>query len=239
MAVGLVLMYSTSSYNGLTKFHDRFYYLKKQGFATILGLVGMFVTAGIDYHKWSRFAPAAYVSALALSVAVLFVGKEYNGSEKMAVFRSVFFSAVGICKGGGYPVPGMDDRATDQKDRKIFYHDPIVSSGTSHCRSGRGKQPEYGNYYSGNRRDPDLYGKSEIRAVPVDGGCRGRISGDFSGDWKVIAWSGWRSGGIRNSLKKGIRRCRDFMPSVPAVCSGRGWARAFRSWDFFQKRRMI
>ena len=53
VAVGLVLMYSTSSYNGLTKFHDRFYYLKKQGFATILGLVGMFVTAGIDYHKWS------------------------------------------------------------------------------------------------------------------------------------------------------------------------------------------
>lgn len=82
VAVGLVLMYSTSSYNGLTKFHDRFYYLKKQGFATILGLVGMFVTAGIDYHKWSRFAPAAYVSALALSVAVLFVGKEYNGSKR-------------------------------------------------------------------------------------------------------------------------------------------------------------
>ena len=119
-----------------------------------------------------------------------------------------------------------------KKIGKFSYHDPIVSSGTSHCRSGRGKQPEYGNYYSGNRRDPDLYGKSEIRAVPVDGGCRGRISGDFSGDWKVIAWSGWRSGGIRNSLKKGIRRCRDFMPSVPAVCSGRGWARAFRSWDF-------
>ena len=64
VAVGLVLMYSTSSYNGLTKFHDRFYYLKKQGFATILGLVGMFVTAGIDYHKWSRFAPAAYVLSL-------------------------------------------------------------------------------------------------------------------------------------------------------------------------------
>ncbi len=81
VAVGLVLMYSTSSYNGLTKFHDRFYYLKKQGFATILGLVGMFVTAGIDYHKWSLLAKL-YVSALALSVAVLFVGKEYNGSKR-------------------------------------------------------------------------------------------------------------------------------------------------------------
>ena len=97
----------------------------------------------------------------------------------MAVFGSVFFSAVGICKGGGDPVPGVDDRATDQKDREIFYHDPVVSSGTSHSRSGRGKQPEYGNYYSGDRWDPDLYGKPEIWAVPVDGGSGGGIFGNF------------------------------------------------------------
>ena len=30
--IGLVILYSTSAYNGQVKFHDRFYYLKKQAF---------------------------------------------------------------------------------------------------------------------------------------------------------------------------------------------------------------
>ena len=32
VGIGLVLLYSTSAYNGRIKFHDSFYYLKKQGF---------------------------------------------------------------------------------------------------------------------------------------------------------------------------------------------------------------
>ena len=33
LVTGLVILYSTSAYNGEVKFHDSFYYLKKQGFA--------------------------------------------------------------------------------------------------------------------------------------------------------------------------------------------------------------
>lgn len=40
--IGLIILYSTSAYNGQVKFHDRFYYLKKQAFATALGLALMF-----------------------------------------------------------------------------------------------------------------------------------------------------------------------------------------------------
>ena len=49
--IGLILLYSTSAYNGRVKFHDSLYYLKKQGFATALGLAGMTVVAKIDYHR--------------------------------------------------------------------------------------------------------------------------------------------------------------------------------------------
>ena len=45
---GLVLLTSISAYNGNVKFHDSFYYLKKQGFATGLGLVGMAVISKMD-----------------------------------------------------------------------------------------------------------------------------------------------------------------------------------------------
>ena len=39
---GLVMLYSTSSWNGQVKFADKAYYLKKQFFATSLGLAAMY-----------------------------------------------------------------------------------------------------------------------------------------------------------------------------------------------------
>ena len=68
MIMGLVILYSTSAYNGEVKFHDSFYYLKKQLFATLLGIAAMFVMAGMDYHIWRKFAVLGYV--------------EYNGSKR-------------------------------------------------------------------------------------------------------------------------------------------------------------
>ena len=82
VAVGLVILYSTSAYNGEVKFHASFYYLKKQVFATILGLVMMFWVAGIDYHVWQQFAAVCYLAAVGLSIAVMLFGKEYNGSKR-------------------------------------------------------------------------------------------------------------------------------------------------------------
>ena len=80
--VGLMILYSTSAYNGELKFHDRFYYLKKQLFATILGTVLMLVVANIDYHVWEPLAGIGYLVAIGLSVAVIFIGDEYNGSKR-------------------------------------------------------------------------------------------------------------------------------------------------------------
>lgn len=91
VVIGLVLLYSTSSYNGQVKFHDPFYYLKKQGFATALGLAGMFFVAGIDYHKWVPLANLGYLTAVLLSVAVIFVGDEYNGSKRWLSLGPVSF----------------------------------------------------------------------------------------------------------------------------------------------------
>lgn len=79
---GLVILYSTSVYNGEVKFHDAMYYLKKQLFATVLGLAVMYLVAGIDYHIWKYAAVAGYVGAVALSVLVLLAGEEYNGSKR-------------------------------------------------------------------------------------------------------------------------------------------------------------
>lgn len=79
---GLIILYSTSAYNGEVKFNDAFYYLKKQLFATCLGAAGMFFVAEMDYRVWKHAAFLGYFTAILLAVAVLFVGEEYNGSKR-------------------------------------------------------------------------------------------------------------------------------------------------------------
>lgn len=82
VVAGLVILYSTSAYNGEVKFQDKFYYLKKQLFATMLGIAAMYIVAQIDYHVWGLLAIPGYIIAILLSVAVLFIGDEYNGSKR-------------------------------------------------------------------------------------------------------------------------------------------------------------
>ena len=91
VAVGLVMLYSTSSYNGEVKFHDPYYYLKKQGFATFIGFLGMVIVSRVDYHRWAVLAILGYLAAIALSVAVMLFGDEYNGSQRWLSLGPVSF----------------------------------------------------------------------------------------------------------------------------------------------------
>lgn len=79
---GLVVLYSTSAYNGRVRFADPAYYFKKQFFATSLGLMGMYLVSQIDYRRWVSVAWLAYLASLILSTAVLFIGDEINGSKR-------------------------------------------------------------------------------------------------------------------------------------------------------------
>ena len=88
---GLVLLTSISAYNGNVKFHDSFYYLKKQGFATGLGLVGMAVVSRIDYNRWIPLSVPGYLLSILLGVAVLLFGEEYNGSKRWLSLGPVSF----------------------------------------------------------------------------------------------------------------------------------------------------
>ena len=82
LCFGLVMLYSTSSYYGFTRFNDSAYYVKKQIFATTLGIVGMFILSMIPYQFWMKFASLAYIVAFGLCVAVIFVGREAKGQSR-------------------------------------------------------------------------------------------------------------------------------------------------------------
>lgn len=95
---GLVMLYSTSSYNAQSKAGDSAFYLKKQLFASMLGFAGMFFVANIDYHIWLRLGSLLYIIAATLCIAVIFVGKNLNGSTRWLKIGSLSFQPSEIAK---------------------------------------------------------------------------------------------------------------------------------------------
>lgn len=95
---GLIILYSTSAYNGRVKFHDPAYYFKKQLFATALGLLGMYISSCVDYHWLAKYAPWGYLISLGLSLAVLFFGDEYNGSKRWLSIGPLSFQPAEFAK---------------------------------------------------------------------------------------------------------------------------------------------
>ena len=88
---GLFMLYSTSAYNGRVKFADSFYYLKKQFFATSVGLLPMYLVSCMDYRNLKNLAVPGYVLSLFLSAMVLLVGDSYNGSRRWLSFGPLSF----------------------------------------------------------------------------------------------------------------------------------------------------
>lgn len=82
LCFGLIMLYSTSSYYGSTRFGDAAYYLKKQLFATSLGLVAMLIVSKIPYRFWMKLSGLAYLAALGLCTAVIFIGTEAKGQAR-------------------------------------------------------------------------------------------------------------------------------------------------------------
>ena len=91
IVTGLVILYSTSAYNGRIKFQDSFYYLKKQVFATLLGVAGMWIIANMDYHIWKKWAVPGYLLSVLLGILVILFGDEYNGSKRWLSFGPFSF----------------------------------------------------------------------------------------------------------------------------------------------------
>ena len=95
---GLLILYSASAYNGRVRFADSGYYLKKQLFAVLLGLVGMWLISRVDYHKTARLAPVIYLVSMLLSGAVLLVGDAYNGSRRWLSIGPLSFQPSELAK---------------------------------------------------------------------------------------------------------------------------------------------
>lgn len=83
LGFGLVMIYSTSSYNAQIKFNDAEYYFKKQLIAEIIGAFCMYVCFRVDYHKWIKYAAPIYIASVIMIILVMTpLGYTANGARR-------------------------------------------------------------------------------------------------------------------------------------------------------------
>lgn len=99
LAFGLLMLYSTSSYNAAIEFGDSTCYLKKQFKSTLLGLAVMFIVANIDYHKLTWAGIVGYVTSLILIALVLSpLGNEVNGARRWIIIGGMSIQPAEVAK---------------------------------------------------------------------------------------------------------------------------------------------
>ena len=92
VCIGLVMVYSTSSYYAVKqKFGDAAYFFNRQLIAAVLGAVVMVVVSKIDYMTYVRgigkkykfrLLFLAYALCIGLQIYVLFFGEEVKGAKR-------------------------------------------------------------------------------------------------------------------------------------------------------------
>ena len=84
MCFGLVMLYSISSYEAMTKFGDGMYYFKRQGIISLGSIFVMMFVSRIDYHKYAKYSSMLYWFAMFLMALVYFtpLGIEVNGAKR-------------------------------------------------------------------------------------------------------------------------------------------------------------
>ena len=83
MCFGLVMLYSTSSYDAQLSLGDSMYYLKRQGIFSVLGFIIMLAAAKIDYHWFAKMSKLAYWGAMfAMFLVLTPLGVELNGARR-------------------------------------------------------------------------------------------------------------------------------------------------------------
>lgn len=71
---GVVMVFSASSVMADKRYHDGFYFLKRQGMFAITGFAIMLTVMRVEYHFWKKMAVPALLLCLALLIMVLIPG---------------------------------------------------------------------------------------------------------------------------------------------------------------------
>ncbi|HEU4366698.1 MAG TPA: putative lipid II flippase FtsW [Methylomirabilota bacterium] len=100
LSAGVVMVYSASAIVAADRFHDPYFFLKKQLFWALLGSVTMLLAIRVDYRKLERFVLPALIVAGVLLVLVLVppIGQAINGTRRWIRLGAVSFQPAELAK---------------------------------------------------------------------------------------------------------------------------------------------
>ncbi|WP_026669164.1 MULTISPECIES: FtsW/RodA/SpoVE family cell cycle protein [unclassified Butyrivibrio] len=99
LAFGLIMLYSTSSYEASIDYHDSAYYFKKQLGFTIFGIGVMAVVSRVPYRIYKKFAVFMYAFAAVMVLLVkTSLGKEVNGARRWLRFGPLGIQPAEVAK---------------------------------------------------------------------------------------------------------------------------------------------
>ncbi|WP_198419399.1 MULTISPECIES: putative lipid II flippase FtsW [Geomonas] len=71
---GVVMVYSASSVMAAKRFHDGFFFLKRQSLYALIGFIGMGLAMHVDYHVWKKYAVPLFLGTFVLLLLVFVPG---------------------------------------------------------------------------------------------------------------------------------------------------------------------
>lgn len=235
---GLVMLYSTSSYNAQIEYGDGTHYLKRQAFACCLGFAAMFVISKIDYHVWKRLYGVAYIGAFLLCVSVIFLGSNGNGSTRWfrlgpLSFQPSEFAKLAVIIFLATVISRMQKKIGDLKElMKVMVLllplvGPVAYTNLSTAIIIVGiavamafvASPKYAQFVEWQPQ----YSLSEQSLLY----------------WQAIVQNVSKSGSIRRIMIKVIRPCRAYMPLVLEDFLEKDLVPVCRSLGSYRKHRMI
>ena len=97
-ALGLVMIYSSSSVLAAERFHSETFFLQRQAVRMLIGLALMLVLSRVDYHVYQRLAPWLLVAAVILLGVVLALGRGVRGANRWIQFASLTVQPVELAR---------------------------------------------------------------------------------------------------------------------------------------------
>ena len=98
LLIGLFMLFSASTEAARAKYGDSLYFIKRQLIWAIIGGGLMWVATNIKISVVKNMTNWAFIISLLLLVAVLFIGKDFNGGRRWIVLAGVSFQPSEILK---------------------------------------------------------------------------------------------------------------------------------------------
>ncbi|NFO30342.1 stage V sporulation protein E [Clostridium botulinum] len=97
LAVGVVMVYSASSYYAMFKNNDSMYFLKRQLVWAVLGIIVLCTTMSIDYHKIKKYTLWLMIGCIPL-LLVVFLFPGVNGAQRWIQIGPMSFQPSELAK---------------------------------------------------------------------------------------------------------------------------------------------